>query len=66
MGSMSIRNNLKLDNDNKGFAELNWAFPFFNSKNTFGHVQLSSGYGDSLIDYDKEINRIGFGISISR
>jgi phospholipase A1 len=61
-----LRNNLKFDEDNKGFAQFDWTFPFFNSKNTFGYLQLSSGYGDSLIDYDKEINRISFGISLSR
>ena len=61
-----LRNNLKMDNDNKGFVQFDWTFPFFNSKNTFGYLQLSSGYGDSLIDYDKEINRISFGISLSR
>lgn len=61
-----LRNNLKLDEDNKGFAELNWTFPFFNSKNTFGYIQMSSGYGDSLIDYDTEVNRFSFGISLSR
>jgi phospholipase A1 len=59
-----LRNNLK--KDNKGFASLDWTFPFFGSKTTFGYVQLSSGYGDSLIDYNKEINRIGFGVSLSR
>ncbi len=63
---MLLRNNLKFNDDNKGYAELNWTFPFPKSKNTFGFVQLSSGYGDSLIDYDKEINRISFGISLSR
>ncbi|GGD33200.1 phospholipase [Malaciobacter pacificus] len=61
-----FRNNLKFDEDNKGFVQFDWTFPFFNSKNTFGYLQLSSGYGDSLIDYDKEINRINFGISLSR
>ena len=61
-----LRNNLKLDNDNKGFAELNWSFPLFNSKDSFGFLQISSGYGDSLIDYDKSVDRIGFGISLSR
>ena len=60
-----LRNNLNFD-DNKGFAELDWTFPFFNSKNIFGYVQLSSGYGDSLIDYDTSINRFSFGISLSR
>jgi phospholipase A1 len=61
-----LRDNLKLNDDNKGFAEFNWTFPFFGAKNTFGYLQLSTGYGDSLIDYNREINRIGFGISLSR
>ncbi len=61
-----IRNNLRLNKENKGYAQFDWTFPFFNSKNTFGYIQASTGYGDSLIDYDKEVNRIGFGISLSR
>jgi len=61
-----LRNNLKLDDDNKGFAQLDWSFPLFSSKNSFGYLQLSNGYGDSLIDYDKEISRISFGITLSR
>ncbi|RXJ79242.1 phospholipase A [Arcobacter sp. F2176] len=61
-----LRNNLKFDDSNKGFAQFNWSFPLWGSKNTFGFVQLSSGYGDSLIDYNKEVNRISFGISLSR
>jgi phospholipase A1 len=61
-----VRNNFKLNEDNKGFVEFNWSFPLFGSDNTFGFVQLSSGYGDSLIDYDKEINRASFGISLTR
>lgn len=61
-----FRNNLKLNSHNRGFAQANWIFPLTQAKNTFGFVQLSSGYGDSLIDYDQEINRISFGISLSR
>lgn len=61
-----LRNNLKMSENNKGFVELNWSFPLFGSQNNFGFVQLSSGYGDSLIDYDKEINRASVGISLSR
>ncbi|MFA7083571.1 MAG: phospholipase A [Arcobacteraceae bacterium] len=61
-----LRNNLKPNDNNKGFAELNWSFPLFSSLNNFAFVQLSSGYGDSLVDYDQEINRISFGISLSR
>lgn len=61
-----LRNNLKFRGDNRGFVQANWLFPFPGSKDTFGYIQLSNGYGDSLIDYDKEISRIGFGISLSR
>eukprot|EP01029_Cantina_marsupialis_P025166 TRINITY_DN66200_c0_g1_i1.p1 TRINITY_DN66200_c0_g1~~TRINITY_DN66200_c0_g1_i1.p1 ORF type:complete len:338 (-),score=27.78 TRINITY_DN66200_c0_g1_i1:192-1058(-) len=61
-----LRNNLRMSDDNKGFAQLDWTFPMFGSKSTFGFLQLSSGYGDSLIDYDQEVNRISFGISLSR
>ncbi len=61
-----MRNNLRFNTHNKGFAQANWVFPLPQAKNTFGFIQLSSGYGDSLIDYDQEINRISFGISLSR
>ncbi|WP_206732063.1 phospholipase A [Halarcobacter ebronensis] len=61
-----LRNNLRTNGDNKGFTQFDWTFPFFGSKTTFGYVQLSNGYGDSLIDYNKEINRFSFGISLSR
>lgn len=64
--TMLFRDNLKFDNDNKGYAEFDWAFPLFGSKDTYGYLQLSSGYGDSLIDYNQSINRISFGISLSR
>lgn len=61
-----LRNNLRLNSENKGYAQFDWTFPFFGSKNTFGYIQASTGYGDSLIDYNEEVNRISFGISLSR
>jgi len=61
---LKLRNNLKLNKNNKGLVQLNYSFAF--RKNAFAYVQLSSGYGESLIDYDKEINRLSFGISLSR
>ncbi|RXJ78568.1 phospholipase [Arcobacter sp. F155] len=60
-----LRNNLK-SSDNRSYGQLDWTFPFFGSKNTFGHIQISSGYGESLIDYNEDITRINFGISLSR
>lgn len=61
-----FRNNLRFNEENKGFVQLDWTFPLLGSKSLFAYVQASSGYGDSLIDYDKEINRFSFGISLSR
>ena len=61
-----FRNNLRFNDQNKGYTQFDWTFPFFGSSKTFGYIQASTGYGDSLIDYDKEINRISFGISLSR
>lgn len=66
---LMLRNNLKLDEVNKGAAELNWSFPlpdFLSTKDTYGLLQLYSGYGNNLIDYDKEIHKIGLGIAFTR
>lgn len=66
---LMLRNNLKLDEQNKGAAELNWTFPLpeiFSTTNTYGLLQIFSGYGNNLIDYDKEIHKIGLGIVFSR
>ncbi|MFV0562708.1 phospholipase A [Malaciobacter mytili] len=66
---LKLRNNLRLNKDNKGAVEFNWSFPlpsFLNIANSFGYFQVFSGYGDSLIDYDKEINKIGLGIAFTR
>ncbi len=64
-----IRNNLEFDSVNRGAVQLDWTFPLPNvisSKNTFGLLQVFSGYGNSLIDYDQEIHKIGLGIAFSR
>jgi phospholipase A1 len=45
----------------KGIARLNWSFPIPSFKNTYFLVRGSSGYGESLADYNKSINRIGVG-----
>lgn len=64
-----LRNNLRLNSENKGSAEFNWAFPlpsFLSTNNSYGLFQVFSGYGNSLIDYDREVNKIGLGITFSR
>ncbi len=64
-----LRDNLQFNDKNKGSAEFNWTFPLprlLYSTNTYGLFQLFSGYGNSLIDYDRETNRIGLGIALSK
>ena len=66
---LALRNNFEFNNVNKGSAELNWTFPlpeFLYATNTYGIFQVFSGYGNNLIDYDKEIHKIGLGIAFSR
>ncbi len=66
---LALRNNLELNATNKGAAELNWTFPlpdFLSTDNSYGLFQIFSGYGNSLIDYDKEVHKVGLGVAFSR
>jgi len=47
-------------------VELNYSYPAFGRDDLFLYIKGFSGYGESLIDYDKHVNKIGFGFSISR
>lgn len=62
--SMMLRNQLESGFD-KGAVELGWSIPIFDYPYLKGYVQYFYGYGESLIDYDRKVNRIGVGISIT-
>ena len=64
--SLLIRNNLRLNSDNKGAVEFSWSYPFFDSPNTFWYTKIFHGYGESLIDYNREVTKVAFGFSFSR
>jgi len=60
--SLTGRNNLE-SGFSKGSVRASLSFPLF--ENVKGYVQLFSGYGNSLIEYDVYTNTVGFGISIT-
>jgi len=59
--SLMLRSNLS--SPNRGAIELNWSFPM--GERLKGYLQYFSGYGESLIDYDAQVNRLGMGIALT-
>jgi len=62
--SLTLRDNLR-SNGNKGSVKFDWSFPI-TKNNIYLYLQVFSGYGESLIDYNKRNNKIGLGFAISR
>lgn len=62
--SIMSRNNLQSGFES-GAVELSWSFPLWDYPYLKGYVQYFSGYGESLIDYDQYVNRIGIGVSLT-
>ena len=58
------RNNLESGFE-KGAVEITWSFPLWDYPYLKGYVQYFTGYGESLIDYDKYVSKIGFGFAIT-
>ena len=62
--SMMSRNNIE-SGFSTGAVELGWSFPLFNYPFLKGYIQYFSGYGESLIDYDRYVNRVGIGLQFT-
>lgn len=62
--TLKSRNNLESGFSN-GAVEFGWSFPLWGYPYFKGYVQYFSGYGESLIDYDKYVNRIGVGLLLT-
>lgn len=61
-----LRNNLRRASENKGAVEFNYSYPFMDSSNTFWYIKLFKGYGESLIDYNRDVTKAAVGLSFSR
>lgn len=57
-----LRNNLNIT-DNRGYVQIDWATPVNVGSAARLHIQMTSGYGESLIDYNHPQNTIGLGFS---
>ncbi len=58
--SVMVRGN---PDSGKGAVRLEWAFPLWRGMR--GYAQYFNGYGESLIDYNAHIERIGVGILLT-
>ena len=47
----------------RGAGELGWLFPFGKS-GVYGYVKYFTGYGESLIDYNRHTDKVGIGFAI--
>lgn len=59
--SLKLRNNLRADN--KTSVQIGYSFPMGGKLK--GYIQYYNGYGESLIDYNVRIHRIGIGVMLN-
>jgi phospholipase A1/A2 len=57
-----LRNNLDFKN-NRGAVQLEWSFPIL--ERVSGYLQYYNGFGESLLDYNHRVNRIGIGFILN-
>ena len=60
--ALLMRNNLR-STENRGFVQIDWATPVRLGEAARMHIQMATGYGESLIDYNHRQNTIGLGFS---
>lgn len=59
-----LRNNFST-NHNRSGVEFSYSYPFFGSPNTSWYAEFFNGYGESLIDYNKNVTKASVGFSLS-
>jgi phospholipase A1 len=59
--SATLRHTLRSGERSRGSARGDWAFPLAGGMR--GHLQIFSGYAESLIDYNHRQTTVGLGVS---
>lgn len=60
--SLLLRNNMSMG-QNRGFMQLDWTTPLFAGKSAKLYTQVTSGFGEGLIDYNHRQTTFGVGVS---
>ena len=60
---LRIRGNV---NTGKGCVMLNYSMPIPTGKVSYLNIRISHGYGESLVDYNRSLTRIGLGMMFAR
>jgi phospholipase A1/A2 len=60
--SAVMAHSLKFENGGRGSVQFNWVFPIIN--NFSGQLQVSEGYGETLMDYNHRQTTIGLSVSL--
>ena len=47
-------------------TEMNYSYPLSKENNLFLYIKTFNGYGESLIDYNEKVHKVGLGVSITR
>lgn len=61
--AMMLRNNLR--QENLGAVQVDWSIPLWFSDLLSFYIQYFNGYGESLLDYNKSVNRISAGLMLA-
>ena len=62
--SLMSRNNME-SGFSRGAVEASWSFPLWDYPYLKGYIQYFNGYGESMIDYNNSVNKLGIGVSAS-
>jgi phospholipase A1 len=60
--AITLRHTLRGGDKSRGSVAVDWAFPVYGYLK--GHVQVFTGYGESLIDYNRRQTSVGVGLSL--